>query len=935
MKQALNFVFSMKFTIILLLIFAFSIGTATFIEEKFDTVTARILVYNSKWLEIIYLLLILNFLGNIKRYNLLRWGKVPGLVFHLAFIIVIAGAGVTRYFGYTGMMHIREGQLSDMIYSTDPFLQVELEGNSQHFSYEQQLYLSDFTRNSFKKKIRLPGREKVEISLKKFIKNGAGNAENNSREMDALFFEIKYKEEVRELTVLGGAEIIGGFQKVKLDDITLKIAYGSRKIKLPFSLYLDDFKLERYAGSMSPSSFESRVTLIDERDNLHEVHRVMMNKVLDYKKYRFFQSSYDEDENGTILSVNHDFYGTRISYLGYFLLGAGFLMTLLNKNSRFYSLRKKIQDLRKNRKGSGFTFFLFFVFSSSAFSQSPVQKPVSHEHAEKLGQLIVQTYDGRFEPLHTLAADLIQKISRQNEIISPQKGKMTSMQVFIDMIIDPEYWRQQKFIYVREKSVRDVLGINDKYASFNDFFTVQMKYKLTDPVESAFRKSLSEQSRFDKEIIKADERVNICYMMFEGSLIRIFPEQGSDENVWISPADTMAFIPLSGPVNIIKKELELETLNYNSLMHAYLNSLLISIKTGDYSKPDKILGFFEAIQRNSNSRELLPSRSKVKMEIWYNNSRIFIKLKNIYGILSIILLILAFTENLRSESSRLVRGLLYFFIFLLGLGFLYHTYGLVLRSYLSGHAPWSNGYEALLLIAWGGLLAGFIYVQYSRITLASTALLGFLILMTAGHSSYDPQLTNLQPVLKSYWLIIHVAVMTISYGFLGSGFILGNINLILYLFKSPSNNDKISRITKELTYINELNLTTGLVLATLGTFLGAIWANESWGRYWGWDAKETWALVIIICYAIILHLRLVPGLKSRFIFNAASVIGFGSVIMTFVGVNYYLSKGLHSYASGEMPVFPLWAWVMIISLILLVIAGALKEKKYEKHELPE
>jgi cytochrome c-type biogenesis protein CcsB len=432
--------------------------------------------------------------------------------------------------------------------------------------------------------------------------------------------------------------------------------------------------------------------------------------------------------------------------------------------------------------------------------------------------------------------------------------------------------------------------------------------------------------------MKVDERMNICLMMFEGSFLKIFPEQSSNEDVWISPSDTGAFIPLTGPVNIIKRELNLEVLSYNSLMHSYFNDLLKAIKTGDYSKPDKILGFFEAIQRNSASSELLPSGSKIKLEVRYNNSRIFTKLKNVYGILSIILLILAFIENLGSGKNKLLRSALYFFILLLGLAFLYHTYGLGLRWYLSGHAPWSNGYEALLLIAWGGLLAGFIYLRYSRITLASTALLGFLILMTAGHSSYDPQITNLQPVLKSYWLIIHVAVMTISYGFLGSGFILGIINLMMYLFKTPLNKLKLSRTSEELTNINEMNLTIGLVLATLGTFLGAIWANESWGRYWGWDAKETWALVIIITYAIILHFRLVPKLKSEFIFNAASVVGFGSVIMTFVGVNYYLSKGLHSYASGETPVFPVWAWVIIISIFILVVAGGIKENIKQKSE---
>lgn len=204
------------------------------------------------------------------------------------------------------------------------------------------------------------------------------------------------------------------------------------------------------------------------------------------------------------------------------------------------------------------------------------------------------------------------------------------------------------------------------------------------------------------------------------------------------------------------------------------------------------------------------------------------------------------------------------------------------------------------------------------------------MLMTAGLSNYDPQLTNLQPVLKSYWLILHVAGITISYGFLGLGFILGLMNMFLYLFKTNKNNVRLDLLIKELTYINEMNLEIGLFLATVGTFLGGIWANVSWGRYWGWDAKETWALIIVIVYAIILHFRLIPKLKSAYIFNVASIVGFGTVLMTFIGVNYYLSKGLHSYGTGDTPIFPIWAWIMIFSVILLIVVAGVKEKLLNK-----
>jgi cytochrome c-type biogenesis protein CcsB len=311
--------------------------------------------------------------------------------------------------------------------------------------------------------------------------------------------------------------------------------------------------------------------------------------------------------------------------------------------------------------------------------------------------------------------------------------------------------------------------------------------------------------------------------------------------------------------------------------------------------------------------------------VFYNEANIFILLKNVYSILSVLLLILAFAENVKSGKSKVITYILNFLTLVLGLAFIYHTIGMGLRWYITGHAPWSNGYEALLLVAWGSLLAGFIFAKHSKLTLAATALLAFFMLMTAGLSSYDPQLTNLPPVLKSYWLIIHVATLTISYGFLGLGFILGLMNLIIYLIKNKNNYKRLDLLILENTYIIEMNLIIGLVLATIGTFLGAVWANESWGTYWAWDAKETWALIIVITYAIVIHMRFIPKLKGKYAFNVASVLAFSSVLMTFVGVNYYLSKGMHSYAQGETPLFPLWAWGTIIAIFALIISAGLKE----------
>ncbi len=1049
-KRIVRFIFSSPMTIFLLSLLALVLATATFIEEKYDTQTAKQLVYQAKWFEFIFLLLVLNLLGHIKQYNLLSRKKWAGLLFHIAFIVIIIGAGVTRYFGFEGSMPIREGQTSNIIYSADPHLQVSVQDKSKNLHFDEPFIVSRFTKNAKHIEFATESNGKIAVDYREFIPNAVqsikANVEGgkdmielivaNEDGQQNIFLENGYNKTVGNLSigfntktktnsleifnengvmkflassevvlgdmsmnpedtiqagtltefknekvygiqgavfhltalhknaqiqwvagaadtegtaillmdvtvngkkheaqVLGGPGYIMKMQNLKFEDVQLQVGYGEKPIELPFSILLKDFILDRYAGSMSPSSYASEVTLLDTRNNMKEDHRIFMNNVLDYNKYRFFQSSYDRDEKGTILSVNHDYYGTKITYLGYLLLIIGFILTLFNKHSRFYMLARKINEIKLNRKaGTLLSAFLIGITMLSFGQQAPL-KPVSLDHADKFGHLLSQTYDGRFEPVHSLAYDVMHKISRKDKFDIEGKGKMNAIQILLDMILFPEFWKQQRMIYVREKSVQDIIGVNSEYATFLDFFGSNNEYKLQKFVDEAFRKKQSEQNSFDKEIIKVDERMNIFSMALNGSMLKIFPDQTAENNKWISVDDQASVMPLSGSVTIINEDLQLRQFNYRNMMIAYIAEVSAGITSGDYSKADKILGYISSIQRKSAGTELLASESKINTEILYNKLQIFIVLRNFYALLSVVLLFLAFIDNLTTRKSTLITWSLNISIGLLGLGFIYHTSGLILRWYLTGHAPWSNGYESLLLVAWGGLLAGFSFLRYSKITLAATALLSFFMLMTASHSSYDPQLTNLQPVLKSYWLIIHVATLTISYGFLGLGLFLGLINLVINLFKNVKNQGRLDLIISELTFINEMNLTIGIVLATIGTFLGGVWANESWGRYWGWDAKETWALIIVLAYTLILHMRFIPKLGSVYAFNVASVLGFGSVIMTFVGVNYYLSKGLHSYGAGDTPVFPLWAWGLILSLIALIVASGLKQKSLKNKSI--
>jgi len=1049
MKRILNIIFSSATTMIVLLILIVAMGVATFIEDRYDTATARHLVYNAKWFEFLFLVLIINFIGHIKRYKLLRRAKLTGFLFHAAFIIIILGAGITRYFGFEGSMHIREGESSNVIYTSEPYIQVDANGKDLNYSFDKAVVFNELADKSFQ--LNIPyGEQKIEVQCEEYIKNAVERVEEtpsggvkmielthatqqgpenqfiesgtvqmfettsisynnyegpttvrisdttgaltilsrdavvvtdmasqksdtvpfntliefkpnfvynvngfmfllskyylsakktlvsgneNEDGADAIVFGLTINGKKNTAIVYGGTGYMMKMKEYTFDGLTFKFGFGEKPIELPFSIYLRDFILDRYAGSMSPSSYASEVTLIDNSKNLKEDHRIFMNNVLDYRMYRFFQSSYDMDEKGTILSVNHDFFGTYITYLGYALMGLGFLLTLFNKSSRFLMLRSKIVETRNIRKAGMLLPFFLLAFSLSGFSQANTSIP--KQESDKFGKITVQTFDGRFQPVHSLAYDIMHKLSRKDKFEIPGKGDMDANQMILDMVMFPDFWKQQKVILIREQSVKDIIGVQGKYASFQDFFDNNGQYKMQKQAEEAFRKKQSEQNTFDKELIKVDERLNVFMSVLKGSILKIFPEQNSTNNKWISWDDKAAQMPLGGVFSIIGEDLQMQQLNYSNLMIAYMTELVNGASSGNYSKADKVLGYIQTIQDHNATEEVVTAKSKAGVEIVYNNLQIFITLRNFYAVLSMLLLTLAFIDNLKTKKNKIISWALNISIGFLAIGFLYHTAGLILRWYLSGHAPWSNGYESLLLVAWGGLLAGFSFARYSKITLAATALLAFFMLMTASHSSYDPQLTNLQPVLKSYWLIIHVATLTISYGFLGLGLFLGIMNLFIYLFKNAKNAKRLDLVVAELTYINEMNLIVGLVLATLGTFLGGVWAAESWGRYWGWDAKETWALVIVLAYTVILHLRMIPGMKGHWVFNVASIIGFGSVVMTFVGVNYYLSKGMHSYGAGDTPVFPIWAWVIILATLALIVVSGLKEKMLNTTEKPD
>ena len=292
-------------------------------------------------------------------------------------------------------------------------------------------------------------------------------------------------------------------------------------------------------------------------------------------------------------------------------------------------------------------------------------------------------------------------------------------------------------------------------------------------------------------------------------------------------------------------------------------------------------------------------------------------------------LMLAFCIVQLFDNSKFVKTTISIFHILIGVFFTLHLAGLAIRWYISGHAPWSDAYESMIYVAWATMFFGLAFGRKSKLTVASTAFVTSMILMIAHWNWMDPSIGNLQPVLNSYWLMIHVAVIVASYGPFTLAMVLGLVALFLMIFTNEKNKDRMKLSIDEITFINEMALTVGLVMLTIGNFLGGQWANESWGRYWGWDPKETWALISIMVYAFVIHARFVPALRGRWIYNVISVLAFASILMTYFGVNFHLS-GLHSYASGEKQNVTYYIYILLVVLIIAALAYFPYKKYYKK-----
>jgi cytochrome c-type biogenesis protein CcsB len=914
----LKFLFSPVFMGILFVLFAVAMAIATFFENDFGAAAAYNNFYNTRWFELILLLLSVNLVGRLIILKLYKKEKLPVFLFHLSFVLMIAGAGITRYFGWEGSIHIREGAEESNCYSNDKYIGYTVKDAAGNITESQldKYTLTAVSADNYNKVLNINGKD-YELVLSKIIPNAlAVNSQNgeikavgvNPAEQhtgqNAFVFQLMSGTDSLTINLWDSENEKKSTGTCNIGDNKIEISYGAKLTTLPFSIKLNDFILDRYPGSNSPSGYKSDVVLTDKTANVEKPFMIFMNNILKYKGYRFYQSSFDQDEKGTILSVNHDPAGMLVTYTGYALLFLFIIISLLSKDTVFRNVSGGYwqSNIRKSLPAVVLILFL------SGLSVVDAQKLIPDKSvAMEFGKVLVQDQKGRTKPLFTLSNDILRKVTRENQF----EG-LTSMQVFLGLYIDFNTWKDFPMIRISNKDLQTKLGISGKYASFTDLVKLDGSgaYKISKEVNVAYSKAPGDRNKMDKEVMKVDERVNIIYMIYTGDFLKIFPLQDSTHN-WTSSQEAIKKVVSKG----------------DSL---YLSSLIIAfddaIHTNNIAAARRVTKSVADYQKRFAKYDL-PSKSKTNAELLYYKLGIFEKLFPFYATVGLIMLIglinMVITGKREKSIFSKILGWLLF------TGFMFHTLGLGLRWYIAGHSPMSNGYESMIFISWVTLLAGFIFSRRSAFTLSATAVLASMTLMVAHLSFMDPEITNLVPVLKSYWLTLHVSVITGSYGFLGLGAILGLITMILLTLSNDKNRERISKTIDDLTVINYKALTLGLYFLTIGTFLGAVWANESWGRYWGWDPKETWSLISIIIYSIVIHSRNIPGMKDIFIYNLISLFAFSTVLMTYFGVNYYLS-GMHSYASGDPIPVPTFVYVAVILLAALSLFANHKYKIIKK-----
>ncbi|WP_294479411.1 cytochrome c biogenesis protein CcsA [uncultured Bacteroides sp.] len=634
-------------------------------------------------------------------------------------------------------------------------------------------------------------------------------------------------------------------------------------VTLPFHVSLDGFQILYYAGTRAPMDFISKLSIIPEINEKPIKGEVSMNNIFSYNNYRFYQSGYDDDGAGTRLSLSHDPYGIGITYTGYALLLLSICLFFFSTHSRFRQLLKS-----PLLKRSAMSAIILFNMLSSVQAATDKPRVLPQTIAGQFGDLYI-LYNNRICPLQTLAKDFTVKLYG-----SSSYNKYTPVQIFTGWMYYYNDWKEQPIIKIKSHYVRSLLGIESGYASLKDFINEVNEYKLE---ESLYRIRSGEQVADKRGIEEADEKFNIITMLYSGKLLKLFPHPTKDSQTiqWYSPNDNLPQEIGDDKKLFIKKSLD------------YVNEMVVR---KDYDGISYLLLKLRSYQQKEAS-EVLPSATKFAAENVYNRFDCSKPLA-IFCITLGLIAFIYYCQNIINPCKKVAR----WFVLLLNIlavgCFIYLSFVIGLRGYISNHLPLSNGFETMQFMSWSALLLTFCLQRKFPMILPFGFLLCGLTLMVSMLGEANPQITQLMPVLSSPLLSIHVVVIMIAYSLLA--FIMLNGVTAIILYYSGKNCDIQ---IKRLQIISEIILYPAVFLLTAGIFVGAIWANISWGRYWGWDPKEVWALITMLVYALALHPSSLPLFGKPMFFHLFSVVAFLTVLITYFGVNFLLG-GMHSYANS-------------------------------------
>ena len=632
---------------------------------------------------------------------------------------------------------------------------------------------------------------------------------------------------------------------------TMKDEEGKTK-ELGFEVSLKNFNVVNYPGTDAPMDYVTTLTA-----NTQEI-KVSMNNIGSFNGYRFIQSGYDSDMQGTTLGVYHDPWGIGITYTGYALLFISLITTMVSKKTRMRHLYRKALSLQGAKAWAVTALLAVSSFATSANAQEMVK--IDGDIADDFGKICV-LYNSRITPINTVATSFVTKLCGK-----PTWDGLSSNQVFAGWIFDVPYWETVKMIEIKEKKAQELLGINGKWASFDDFWDSYNNYKLDAPLKKAYKDG---DTKLQKQLRDADEKFNIIRMLYGGEMLKMFPYAGKQGHMqWFAPGQPL------GNLKLDEKELV--------FIKKSMDYLAESIITGDKARAEEIAKKIYSYQ-HVRGKAVVPTKFRIYTETFYNKTNAQRLPVMLYLTLSLVLAIVSTLSlnNGKQKKTRLVSSVLTWVMLI------HTTLLLALRWYVSGHLPMSNGYETMQFMAWATLIVTLVMQKRFLPVKQFGPLLSSFALLVAMITDGNPQITQLMPVLQSPLLSVHVMVIMFSYALFGLTALIGLQGLIAHHRKQEEKEQQLAALSQFLLY-------PAVALIAIGIFIGAIWANVSWGRYWSWDSKETWALITMLIYSAPLHAD-IKWLRKAQHMHIYMLLAFLSVLMTYFGVNYFLS-GMHSYA---------------------------------------